>query len=228
MRLLGYSTGAVAPGDVPEALARLAGHGTVAVELSALRTSELEPLLCQLPHLELGAYAYVSVHAPSRFEAHEEAALVDALASRVPPAFPIVLHPDTMHDPRAWRALGRRLLLENMDQRKPTGRTALELGRCFDAVPEAGLCFDIGHARQIDRTMAEAARLLAELGVRLAQVHVSEVTASGRHEGLGPAAAQAFRELAASIPAGVPLIIEAPVTPGRIEAGLATVAEALP
>ena len=51
MRPVGYSTGALAPGDVPRAVALLSGRAR-AVELSALRLHELAPLLSALPGLD--------------------------------------------------------------------------------------------------------------------------------------------------------------------------------
>lgn len=227
MRAIGFSTGAIAPGDVPRALALLGDRGTRAVELSALRLAELDVLLAQIPALDVSAYAHVSVHAPSRFGAADEPRIAEALAAAVPPAWPIVLHPDTIHDPRAWRGLGARLFIENMDRRKASGRTVRELGRIFEALPEASFCFDIGHAHQVDRTMNDAWLLLRELGARLGQVHVSEVAATGRHDPLSRSAVFAFQKVAAWIPATVPLIVESPAGPGEIATQLALAAEAL-
>jgi len=227
MQLVGYSTGAIAPGDVPRALGLLAGRGARAVELSALRASELAPLLDQIPALDLSAYAHVSVHAPSRFDAALEPRVAEALAARVPPAWPIVLHPDTVHDLRVWRPLGARLCVENMDRRKATGRTIRELGRVFEALPEASFCFDVGHAHQVDRTMNDAFQLLEALGARLGQLHVSEVTSAGRHDPLSRSAVAAFRKIAAWVPEGVALIVESPAPPGEIAAQMGLAAEAL-
>ena len=98
----------------------------------------------------------------------------------MPFGWPIVVHPDTIHDFGALaRSLGALVAIENMDQRKPIGRTARELEGIFKQLPEARFCFDIGHARQIDATMGEASFLVQELGPRLAQLHVS---AGRRHE----------------------------------------------
>jgi hypothetical protein len=230
MRVVGYSTGALAPGDVPRALAMLEGRGARAVELSALRIEELDPLLAALPGLDLSGFAYVSVHAPSRFAAAEEARLADALAGFVARGFPVVLHPDAIHDFAVWRRLGPALAIENMDRRKPLGRTLRELGRVFDQLPEASFCFDVGHAHQVDRTMNDAYFLLRALGARLAQVHVSEVTTRGRHDPLSRSAVAAFRKVAAWVPEGVPLLVEAPPSGAggaAIEAQMALAAEAL-
>jgi len=232
MPLVGYSTGALAPGDVPRALGLLNAHaahgaGARAVELSALRLAELDPLLAILPSLDVSAYAHVSIHAPSRFDAADEPRVAEALAALVPAGWPIVLHPDTIHSPRAWRPLGPRLLIENMDKRKASGRPARELGKIFEALPEAAFCFDVGHAHQVDRTMNDAWILLRELGARLGQVHVSEVTSSGRHDPLSRTAVAAFQKIAAWLPASIPVIVESPAAPGEIAAQISLAAEAL-
>jgi hypothetical protein len=222
---IGYSTGAIAPGDVPAALSILAGSGAAAVELSALRLAELGPLLAALPSLDLSAYAHVSVHAPSRFSGAEEPALIDSL-SALPPSFPIVLHPDTVHDLVRWRPLAGRLCVENMDRRKPVGRTLVEIFRFFDALPEASFCFDVGHAHQVDRTMGEAWELIRALGSRLGQLHVSEVGSSGRHDPLSLPTVAAFRRIAAFVPEDAAVIVESPAAPAEIAAQMRFAAEA--
>jgi hypothetical protein len=227
MRAVGFSTGALAPGDAAAALAALRGTPASAVELSALRLHELAPLLAAIPSLDLSAFAHVSVHAPSRFGPADEPRVAEALAEGLPAAWPVVLHPDTMHDPGVWRRFGPRLLVENMDRRKATGRTLRELGRVFEQLPEASFCFDIGHAHQVDRTMTDAFALIRALGVRLAQIHISEVTSEGRHDPLGRPVVAAFRTVAAWVPEGVPLILEGPAGPYGVEAQLALAREAL-
>jgi len=44
----------------------------------------------------------------------------------------IVTHPDSLHELAPYRELGTRLVLENMDDRKSTGRVADELRLVFD------------------------------------------------------------------------------------------------
>ena len=145
----------------------------------------------------------------------------------MPARFPIVLHPDTIHDHAAWRPLGRRLAIENMDRRKALGRTALELGRVFDRLPEASFCFDVGHAHQVDRTMNDAFFLLRELGARLCQVHVSEVTTRGRHDPPSLPTLAAFRRVAAWVGPEVPILVEAPPGGAGIAEQMALAAQAL-
>jgi hypothetical protein len=198
-----------------------------AVELSALRLAELGPLLDALPGLDLSGFDYVSVHAPSRFSAEEEGRVAEALLALVPRGIPVVLHPDTIHDHALWRRFGSGLAIENMDRRKASGRTVGELARVFERLPEASFCFDVGHAHQVDRTMNDAFFLLRELGARLSQVHVSEVTTTGRHDPVSRPAAAAFQKVAAWVPPEVPILVEAPPHPGGIEAQMATCARAL-
>jgi hypothetical protein len=125
-----------------------------------------------------GAYEYISIHAPGSFHVDQEGEIIELLRSFVPKDWPIVLHPDTIHDFDAWRVFGRQLAIENMDRRKPIGRTLEELNVIFDKLPEARFCFDIGHARQCDTTMTEAYRILRAYSERLCQVHMSEVNSA--------------------------------------------------
>ena len=65
-----------------------------------------------------------------------------------------------MYTPVAWARFGALLCIENMDKPKPIGQPAAELVRIFHVLPRASLCFDIGHARQVDTTMSEATAIL--------------------------------------------------------------------
>ncbi|MEK6371430.1 MAG: TIM barrel protein [Acidobacteriota bacterium] len=116
-----------------------------------------------------------------------------------------------------WARLGERLCLENMDNRKTTGRTVAELRELFRSLPAATFCLDVGHAKQIDPTMATAILMLREFGDRLRQVHVSDVGARGEHFSIGVLARLAFSRLAMHVPRGCPMIIESVIEPDAIE-----------
>lgn len=228
MRPIGFSAGALAYADLRDALRMLAQKNVQALELSALRQFELAPLLKAIPSLDLSAFDYISIHAPSQFEPNWEAALWEQLAGEVSRGWPIVLHPDAVIDFGLWRELGASVCIENMDKRKPIGRTARELAEIFTKLPDATFCFDIGHAQQFDPTMTEAWLILREFGSKLRQVHVSEVNTRSKHDRLSYASILAFQEVAHLIPESVPLILETPVPEGDIEAEIAKVREALP
>ena len=228
MRPIGFSTGALAGANFPLALLMLECEPVDAVELSALRYGELKPLLSSLNSLDLHKYKYVSIHAPSSFTADQEAEIVELLHHHVPKAWPIILHPDTIHNPALWKSFGRQLAIENMDRRKPIGRTVEELTRIFNLLPGAGLCFDLGHARQCDTTMTEAYRILRTFAGRLLQLHVSEVNSSSRHDPLSFAAIAAFGEVAGLIPEAVPMLLESRVARNQIEPEMEKAQRALP
>lgn len=228
MRPIGFSTGALAYADFRRGLAMTAVGRCQAVELSALRQPELLPMLDSLGTLDLAAFAYVSIHAPSRFPPEWEAAVWDRLRDELWREWPIVVHPDTLLDMSLWRELGPMLCVENMDKRKLIGRTAKELDSIFKHLPEASFCFDIGHARQCDSTMTEAYLILKEFGSKLKQVHVSEVSTSSKHDRLSYASILAFQEVAHLIPENIPLILETPVQESEMDAEIAKVREALP
>jgi hypothetical protein len=228
MRPFGFSTGALACGDFRRALEMLRTCPTPAIELSALRLPELDPLMEAVDELDISGFRYISVHAPSRFDAADETNVVAGLAKAAARQWPIVLHPDTVHVIERWRVFGRLLLIENMDKRKPVGRNVQELEAIFDKLPEACFCFDIGHARQFDTTMTEAFRLLRAFGDRLHQVHLSEVSSQNRHNRLSFGAIAAFREVAHLIPEPIPIILETPVSAEETTPELGQAMEALP
>jgi hypothetical protein len=216
--MVGFSTGALAFGDFARALELLEPTRANAVELSALRCVELPPLLNALPSCiqKLNErYRYVSLHAPTDFQ--DERGLVRKLTYVADIGLNVVVHPDTIRDVSLWRELGSRLCLENMDSRKPTGRTAKELDRFFVDLPEAKLCFDIAHARQVDPTMTDAARILSEFGDRLVQVHLSELNSIGKHFAMSYGAKRAYEIFAAAL-SQVPVILESVVNEAEIAA----------
>src|SRR5579862_5870243 len=144
MRPIGFSTGALAYADFRQGLAMVNNKGLGSVELSALRQNELVPLLNALPTLDLSGFEYVSIHAPSQFEPTWERDLCNRLRAEAWRGWPIVVHPDAITDFGLWRELGGLVCVENMDKRKPIGRTASELAMIFERLPAAKLCFDIG------------------------------------------------------------------------------------
>jgi endonuclease IV len=140
----------------------------------------------------------------------------------------MIVHPDALTDFGLWREFGSLLCIENMDKRKPLGRTARELDAIFRELPDASLCFDFGHARQCDATMAEAHLILREFGDRLSEVHVSEVSTSSRHGALSFLSVRAFQQVAHLIGEGVPLILETPVPREQMREQMGLAQEALP
>lgn len=226
MRRIGFSTGALAKGDFWAGIELQLPLCGEAIELSALRDQELIPLMEAIERLDLRNFSHISLHAPSSLKTMTEQGLVSIL-SQVPLGWPIIVHPDVITDPDQWRFLGRRLCIENMDQRKPAGRTVPEMTTVFNILPEASFCFDIGHARQIDPTMGVAIGLLERFRERLRQVHISEVDPYGKHIPIGFAALLGFQKVARLIPEDCPIIIESMIEPEDIERELQSVRRAL-
>ncbi len=225
MRLMGFSSGALATGDFMRGVELQRRFESIgAVELSALREGELRPLVACAASLDVNRFPYVSFHAPSAFKTVREYEVVELL-SKLPGSWPLVVHPDLIRDASIWRSLGSRLCLKNMDLRKATGRTVVELIDSFDQLPEAGFCLDLGHARQVDPTMSIAIEMLAEFGPRLRQLHVSEVGTFGEHRRIGFLAKAAFRRVVRYVPSDVPLILESIVSEEEIAAELDVVRE---
>jgi hypothetical protein len=215
--LVGFSTGSLALGNVRLGLQMVRGHSTMAIELSALREGELVPLVESLDSLDLRQFSYVSFHAPSRLRTLPEATAVAVLRRVALRGWPIVTHPDVITEAASWRQLGDRLCLENMDKRKPIGRTAKELAALFERFPDACLCFDIGHARQVDPTMSEAEAILRRFRSRIRQIHLSLVNSSSVHEPLNYESLLAYGRVSHLLPRDVPIILETPVRGEQID-----------
>ena len=188
--VFGFSTGSLALSDFRLGLNMVRGKPTAAIELSALREHELAPLVHALNDLDLTQFTYVSVHAPSRFVEMSEKHAVKLLRGVAEREWSIVLHPDAIRDWSCWLEFGSFVCIENMDKRKRIGRTAGELTEIFEKLPEASLCFDIAHARQVDPTMLEARAILRLHSHRIRQLHVSNVTSDSRHEPLAYGSSQ--------------------------------------
>ena len=195
----------------------LVGKNTSAVELSALRQEELRPLVEQIETVDLSLFEYVSFHAPSSMarEFEQEALLLLRRVAEM--GWPIIVHPDAMYSAEEWACLGDRLYLENMDKRKPIGQTADDLAKFFEILPNASLCFDIGHARQVDPTMSEASAILSRFVDRIQQLHVSEVNSQSRHDRLTYESVLAFQRVSHLLPTDAPVIVESRVEEREIE-----------
>ena len=215
MRPIGFSTGAIAKGDFRRALELMAPFGMPAVELSALRLHELPHLAEAADDLPLAGYRHISVHAPSDFGTGEEQRVVSLLRGLADRGWFIVLHPDVIFTDALWIDFGDKLLIENNDRRKSVGRTASEIKALYGRLPKAGLCFDIGHARQVDPTMNEAYLILQQGRARLSQVHMSEVNSFSRHDPLSAAAIEASRSVAYLVPEHIPIILESLIDKGQ-------------
>lgn len=180
-----------------------------AIELSALSETELPSLASYLGSAPSLPFRYISIHGPSKHREMEEERLVRELVDIARYASGIVMHPDTIDRLETFRPLGSKLLLENMDSRKPDGRTPEELDRAFGELPEAGFCFDIAHAWSIDPSMEVANDLLDGLGGRLRHVHLSSLSEDLHHVSLTDEDEELFSPVLRRC-LDVPWIFEAP------------------
>ncbi|EHN10275.1 hypothetical protein PAI11_28680 [Patulibacter medicamentivorans] len=184
---------------------------TLAVELAALSEPEFLGLCAWLASSgrEL-PFRFLSIHAPTKHRELPEAELVERLLALPPTVDAVVVHPDSIEQPHRYAPLGSTLVLENMDSRKPTGRTSAELEPLFAALPDAGFCLDVPHAQSIDPTLDGAHQLLDAFGERLRHVHLSSLDEDCHHVPLRPADEEAFTPVLQRC-LDVPWILEAPL-----------------
>lgn len=209
---IGFSTGALAKGDFRKALSLLKATRASVVELSALRESELPNLMASLDDLDLSGFSYVSVHTPTSLYQMTEEAVIEWLKPALQKRLPVIVHPDIISNCEIWRRwVGTLLVVENMDKRKPGGRTVAELAGIFKSLPESGFCFDIAHAAQVDPSMTEAAQMLRHFGSRIRQIHASGVNTNSGHGRLSVTASFSISRIAHLIPEHIPIVLESPV-----------------
>ncbi len=191
---VGASTGYLSDlrGRWREQLEEATALSPFAIEVSALSEPELTSLLDFLSDDLSLPFRYLSIHGPSKDRALPESELVEMLLRLPDDVDAIVMHPDTIQDPLLYMPLGSRLVIENMDARKPTGQTASDLLSLFTELPLAGFCFDIAHAHSVDASMAIANDLLDSFGSRLRHVHVSSLSEELHHVPLSEQDATAF------------------------------------
>lgn len=209
MPTIGVSTGAVSLSDFRLGMEIARRCGVSAIELSALREEELGPLMSALPTLDLAPFQFVSVHAPSCLSRMDEQQLRLALEPAFQMNHCVILHADVIKTPSLWRDAGAMVCVENMDLRKRTGQTTKDMLALVEQLPDASICFDIGHARQVDRTMTEATLMVQCLRERIVEIHISEVNHHGTHLPLTAFSVRSFRQLARLLP-DVPAILETP------------------
>lgn len=213
--LYGFSTGALAKGEFRQALAMLEPHSLGAIEVSALRLSELERTVDELPSLDLARYRHVSVHVPSKYRADEEPGIVAAVARVIDRVDGVVLHAEAVLDAALWHGFGAKVWVENADLRKHTGRTCDEMLSVMARLPDARVCFDMAHAYQIDFSLVESRRILRAFEGRVAQIHLSQLDHACRHEALSYGIVDRFRLLAPML-VDVPVILESCVPSNKI------------
>jgi hypothetical protein len=198
-----------ARGDWPALVERASERSSFAVELAALGEPELPGLVRYLEGRPTMPFLFVSVHAPSKHRRIPEPDLVRMLSQLPCWVDAIVVHPDSIGSIGLYRTLGRKLAIENMDARKPAGQTADDLAPFFAELPDAGLCFDVAHAKSVDPSMEEGARILDAFGDRLRHVHLSSLDDSCHHVPLTPGDEALFESLLSRC-RDVPWIHEAP------------------
>ncbi len=216
--VLGFSTGSLAKGDFSKALHMLDSYPNLAaIELSALRENELPILVLALPTLNLTRYNHISLHAPGKLGFYKEEDIIKLLLEVVAREIHVIVHPDIITDFSKWLQLGSFLCIENMDKRKPVGRTTEDLHRLFTLLPEASFCLDLAHVKQVDPSMIECEKMLQAFSKRLIQFHISDVTSDSNHVPINIEAIHAFRKIEKLIPPSIPFIIESPIDEFYIE-----------
>ena len=212
---IGFSTGALEKSDFKSAIHWLLHNHVRSMELSAIRMEELEPLVNALESLPTARFQYVSFHAPSFFPKEAERLVVRLLGHVASRGWNIIVHPDMIRTHSLWVPFGSHLLIENMDRRKTIGKTVGELKSIFQSLPDARLCLDVAHARQMDTTLTLLAQIISAFSTRIAEIHISELDSWCQHQPMSAGAVMDYQLFASLFDAKLPVIIESMLGGGR-------------
>lgn len=212
MKDIGFSTGALLNGDWEKAFKIAKKCNIETIEISALRESEFNTLFNEMMVINTDRFKRVYFHAPSQLIKISEKDLVKNLIKLTKKDMKIVIHPDIIDDYSLWERFGTHLFIENMDNRKSIGRTADELNTIFKKLPKANMCFDIGHARNVDRTMNVAKLIVDRFHEKIKMIHLSEVDMFGKHRSISLMAKLSFQSILIRLIPNCPIILEIPIT----------------
>ena len=210
MHIIGWSTGTLLPDghktDYSLAIELLNKTPFTCIEFGVLREHELPLFLEQLPDLDVSQFERVSFHA-CKLEKLSEEELLEKIEPVIERGWPIINHPNMITNYDLWRPLGSQLFVENMENRKKCGRTVKEMQSIFEELPDASMCFDIGHAKQVDPSMELARNLCLRFKDRIREIHFSEVNSACTHVAINHNTLRAFGRMTDVLPQ-VPVILE--------------------
>lgn len=211
MHIIGWSTGSLLrEGDksnYPLAIELLNTTPFTAIEFGILSEKHLSIFLKYLPDLDISRFDRVSFHACKLNELTEKE-LLEQIEPVIERGWPIINHPDMITDYSLWRGLGDQLYIENMDSSKKFGRTVEEMEQILDNLPDASVCFDIGHAKQVDPTMKLGRELCIKFNEKIKEIHLSEVdVVTCGHEIISHNTLQLFGQITDVLPSS-PIILE--------------------
>lgn len=213
---IGFPTGKLDGTDISGTVARNASVCADALEYSALRFHELHGIIGQVLKEPVVDGRRYSFHAPANYSAAEETEIVPVL-KMLPRDWPIILHPDSIKDWTLWEEFGEQLLLENMDLRKHFGTSVADMWEALHRLPEAKMCFDIGHARQVDRSLRLALSMYYEFHTVIREIHMSQVLPTGAHTSLNKEVMEDFvRVLSYDLLPLCPIILETVLQPEKM------------
>ncbi|MBU0598642.1 hypothetical protein KKF61_06685 [Patescibacteria group bacterium] len=220
--LFGFSTGVLhKETDAKHALYIMKQLGCQAVELGFIRKSRIDDgWLESIEAKDLVGFKYVSFHAPKMYyknneETHEILNLIENFYKKVYPLDMVVFHPDNVIELEVFNNLPFPVGFENMDNRKPFGKTSSDLLKLLKKNSKFHFILDVNHLKTNNQDMPQLDEFYNKLGTRLAHYHVSGLTSKLTHAPLY--LTKQLDLLAAVRDTSKPIICESLLTSGNIE-----------
>ncbi len=219
MHPIGFTTGSFYKVGVVRGLEILEDSPFVTVEISLRKN--FSTLIDYIVEKDFSKYDNIFFHIPKLKEVGENVTEEEMIKMVLPfkdRGWNIVLHPDEIVDFSLWEEFGSQLCVENMESRKGFGRTVEEMEIVFEKLPNASMCFDIGHAKQMDATMELGRNLCSKFYDRIKTIHFSDVTPNCKHAVVTDSILELFSPIIAMTPKDCFIILEyAPVVDLEVE-----------
>lgn len=178
---LGYSTGVFFAYNIPllQKVELIYKTQSDAIELGFTKKERLKGSFdTKLYHL-VKKFKYRSIHAPVidiRYPSKDSKWIIEkvlTLAENIN-ANTVLFHPDLIDD-FVWlnKQFGNLLAFENMDRRKPYGKSVKDMKEVFNKSPKAKWVFDVNHLYTINKTMSKTTVYYESLKDRLCHYHLS-------------------------------------------------------
>jgi len=177
--LLGFSTGCLykTRKSILEIIKLIADIGCNAIELAFLDIDELNTL-DDLIKGTFRAFEYVSFHAPALDFIYQDEKVTKDLLDKIQRAYNnfnleiVVIHPDRIASWEVFNNFSISPAIENMDNRKPVGKTVRSLQDLFNRY-EMDMVLDLMHCYTNDKSMNLARELSVNFKDKIKEIHLS-------------------------------------------------------
>jgi len=178
--ILGFTTGELKPISIESKIEKYKELGCRAIELGLVDVGINERWLAvkKITPKQLEGFDHVSVHAPGGSFVYKKDKTTFAILDKLQILYDkfqfrhAIIHPDRVEDWSVFDKYSFSIATENMDSRKPIGKSVNSLKKIFDKV-DCKLVLDINHSYVNDKSLALVGEFYNAFKDRITEIHLS-------------------------------------------------------